>query len=42
MSVSMVVSVDSVKLVDGVDSSFRRPIPHKGRAEIMSLDSKSG
>ena len=40
--VSMVVSVHSAQLVDGVDSSFRRSFPRKGRAEIMSLDSKSG
>ena len=37
-----VVSVGSAELVDGDDSSFRRSFPRKGRAEIMSLDSKSG
>ena len=40
--VSMVVSVDSAELVDGVDSSFRRSFPREGRAEIISLDSESG
>ena len=40
--VSVVVSVDAVELVDGVNDSFRRLFLRKGWAEIMSLDSKSG